>query len=178
MDAAEFYTDLCDVVERAYMRAPVAPSPGDLRCTSDYARQAANRILELVGQAMAKREEEHEAAVLQVIDERDEAIEAADQLADFLADITGAEVGEHSSTNEPWRNAMQAADEYLRSPDYEYGIRLVNSPAAPMHRTGLTRAEAEAFMDPAEWVGMPRPMGEVFEIVRRRRRHSAWKVVP
>jgi len=48
-DFVGLYTDLCDVVERAWQRWPV-DSHGDdpLRHTSDYARSAANRILDIV----------------------------------------------------------------------------------------------------------------------------------
>lgn len=45
--------------------------------------------------------------------ERDDYHDMADQLAAQIAAITGAEIGEHSSANDPWRNAMLAADEYI-----------------------------------------------------------------
>lgn len=48
-----------------------------------------------------------------VIDERDAAEDMADQLAEQIAAITGAEIGEHTSANNPWRNAMLAADEFI-----------------------------------------------------------------
>ena len=56
--------------------------------------------------------EEHERAMLDVIKERDEAIEWADKLAAALA--PAAVVGEHSSANDPWRNALDYANR--RSP--------------------------------------------------------------
>lgn len=41
--------------------------------------------------------------------ERDEYHEVADQLAEAIAAITGTEIGEHSSGNDPWGNALHAA---------------------------------------------------------------------
>lgn len=35
--------------------------------------------------------------------------ETADNLAHAIAAMTGADIGEHSSTNDPWRNALDAA---------------------------------------------------------------------
>jgi hypothetical protein len=48
--------------------------------------------------------EDHEREVLSVVKERDDLVEVADALA---AKIAPPEVlGEHSSTNDPWRNAL------------------------------------------------------------------------
>lgn len=49
----------------------------------------------------------------QALKERDDAQDMADQLADQIAAITGTEIGEHTSANDPWRNAMLAADEWI-----------------------------------------------------------------
>jgi hypothetical protein len=49
----------------------------------------------------------------QVLRERDEAQETADKLAHALAVITGVDIGEHSSMNDPWRNALDAAENYV-----------------------------------------------------------------
>lgn len=49
----------------------------------------------------------------QTLRERDEYHDMADQLAAQIAAITGEEIGEHSSANCPWRNAMLAADDYI-----------------------------------------------------------------
>lgn len=54
-----------------------------------------------------------DAEVIQVIKERDAAEDMADQLAAQIADITGEEIGEHTSANDPWHNAMLAADEWI-----------------------------------------------------------------
>lgn len=48
-----------------------------------------------------------------LIRERDEAQEWADELADLIAAITGANIGEHSNLNNPWERAAEAADAYL-----------------------------------------------------------------
>lgn len=68
---------------------------------------------------------------------------------------------------------MEAADEYLRRTDFEYGIRWIER--GTMHREKMTKAEALAFVDPAVWEGAPRPVREVFEVVQRR--HGLWQVV-
>ncbi|WP_459061821.1 hypothetical protein [Stenotrophomonas sp. PSU-St15] len=47
-----------------------------------------------------------------VIDQRDRYHEVADDLAGHIAAITGVDIGEHSSANCPWQNAIEAAEEY------------------------------------------------------------------
>lgn len=47
----------------------------------------------------------------QAMRERDEAEEMADKLADAIAELTGCAIGEHSSGNCPWQNALYAAEE-------------------------------------------------------------------
>lgn len=49
----------------------------------------------------------------QTLQERDRYHEVADELAAQIAAITQQEIGEHSSANCPWRNAMLAADEFI-----------------------------------------------------------------
>ena len=51
-------------------------------------------------------------ALSEVIDQRDRCEEVADELADHIARITGVDIGEHSSANCPWQNAIEAAEEY------------------------------------------------------------------
>lgn len=58
---------------------------------------------------------EVERTILQVIDERDDRGDVADKLAEAIADITGAELGEHSSMNDPWENACEAAVAFAAS---------------------------------------------------------------
>lgn len=57
---------------------------------------------------MTQPEQSH--AILQLIDERDDARTFADQLAAALALLAGVDIGEHSNGNNPWRNALDAAD--------------------------------------------------------------------
>jgi len=68
-----------------------------------------------------------DAEILQVIDERDRYHEMADDLAAQIAAITGEEIGEHSSANDPWRNAMLAADEFIT----KQIRKLLTPPATP-----------------------------------------------
>ncbi|OBU70416.1 hypothetical protein A9K58_00240 [Stenotrophomonas maltophilia] len=51
-------------------------------------------------------------ALGEAIDQRDRYHEVADDLAGHLARITGADIGEHSSANCPWQNAIDAAEAY------------------------------------------------------------------
>lgn len=48
----------------------------------------------------------------ETIDQRDRYHEMADELAGHIAAITGVDIGEHSSANCPWQNAIEAAEEY------------------------------------------------------------------
>lgn len=51
-------------------------------------------------------------ALGKAIDQRDRYHEMADDLAGHIAAITGVDIGEHSSANCPWQNAIEAAEEY------------------------------------------------------------------
>ena len=51
-------------------------------------------------------------ALGEAIDQRDRYHEMADYLAGHIAAITGVDIGEHSSANCPWQNAIEAAEEY------------------------------------------------------------------
>jgi len=51
-------------------------------------------------------------ALGEAIDQRDRYHEMADELAAHIASITGVDIGEHSSANCPWQNAIEAAEEY------------------------------------------------------------------
>ena len=54
---AYVYSELCDVVERAYEHYPVASHLEEaFRHTSEYARQAAGRIMDLLSSESAKYE--------------------------------------------------------------------------------------------------------------------------
>lgn len=51
-------------------------------------------------------------ALGEAIDQRDRYHQMADDLAGHIAAITGVDIGEHSSANCPWQNAIEAAEEY------------------------------------------------------------------
>lgn len=69
------------------------------------------------------------------LSERDRYHEIADDLAAQIAAITGVEIGEHSSANDPWQNAMLAADDFI---------------AAQLRRLLTPPAESEAASQPGE----------------------------
>jgi len=52
--------------------------------------------------------DQHDREMTQVIEERDEYHDIADKLADAIAEHMGVEIGEHSSANCPWENALEA----------------------------------------------------------------------
>ncbi len=52
----------------------------------------------------------------QALIERDEYHAIADELAEIIAHITGEDIGEHTSANFPWRNALDAAENWLCHP--------------------------------------------------------------
>jgi|GEM_PF-2046141 hypothetical protein len=56
--------------------------------------------------------EQLDRALGETIDQRDRYHEVADDLASHIERITGVEIGEHSSDNCPWQNAMEAAECY------------------------------------------------------------------
>lgn len=68
-----------------------------------------------------------DAEILQVIDERDAYHEMADDLAAQIAAITDVDIGEHSNLNDPWRNAMLAADDFIA----KQLRKLLAGPSAP-----------------------------------------------
>lgn len=67
--------------------------------------------------AQARKEyDEEERLHGNTIDARDRAQDAADRLANAVAEYFGAEIGEHSSLNDPWENAADvlAGAQYAR----------------------------------------------------------------
>jgi predicted nuclease with TOPRIM domain len=60
-------------------------------------------------QRLRARVGELENSETQLIQERDEAEEAADKLAYSIASLE--EIGEHSNVNDPWENAVEKAEE-------------------------------------------------------------------
>lgn len=81
------------------------------------AKEAVSRAV--VYAALPAQAVDYQAALLaeershsETIDQRDRCEEVADELADHIARITGVDIGEHSSANCPWQNAIEAAEEY------------------------------------------------------------------
>ncbi len=95
------------IIEEFVQCADVGRLPGKLLAQArDYlaappAQQADQEYLESLDRALEG-----------VIDERDRYHEMADDLAGHIAAITGVDIGEHSSANRPWQNAIEAAEEY------------------------------------------------------------------
>lgn len=51
----------------------------------------------------------------QLIEERTRTEIWADKLAQKISEVSGIDIGEHSSANSPWVNAAEAADEYIQN---------------------------------------------------------------
>lgn len=63
----------------------------------------------------------------QALIERDETEAMADELAAKIAEITGDDIGEHTSGNCPWQKALEVADDWINRPQ----------PAAPAADTQI-----------------------------------------
>jgi len=48
----------------------------------------------------------HDGVILELMTERDSVVEMADKLAEKIADLESLDIGEHSSGNCPWTNAL------------------------------------------------------------------------
>ena len=80
----------------------------------EYARQSVYQAEDKWQATLAAQaQQSSDAALCQALEERDRYHEASDDLAAQIAAITEVEIGEHSSANDPWHNAMLAADEFL-----------------------------------------------------------------
>lgn len=73
----------------------------------------ATALAELAAARAATRE--HDRMENQVLAERDDYEQVADRLAAAIAAMTGEEIGEHSSMNDPWANALDAAARAART---------------------------------------------------------------
>ena len=97
----------------------------------------------LRAQAALRRELEKPAApddeLTQVLIERDEYHEMADDLAAKIAEITGDDIGEHTSGNCPWRKALEVADDWI------------NRPQPAREWVGLTDEEAIEIGTQCQW---------------------------
>lgn len=93
--------------------------PGESTKILDYARAAIEPYAKRIAELEEKIEADHklagdlEAQLEKALTERDDYHDIADQLAEQIAAITDQEIGEHSSGNNPWQNAMLAADEWI-----------------------------------------------------------------
>jgi hypothetical protein len=67
-------------------------------------------LLDEVQRLRAELDREDKAHADTIAD-RDQYQQMADQLAAAIARLTGVDIGEHSSMNNPWENALQAATE-------------------------------------------------------------------
>ncbi len=52
-----------------------------------------------------------------ILKERDEAEDRADEFAELIATMTGVDLGEYTSSNDPLQNAVDAANEWIRKRD-------------------------------------------------------------
>lgn len=53
---------------------------------------------------------ERDTEICELIADRDRCEDWADRLADVIASYTGADIGEHTSANNPWANAIEALE--------------------------------------------------------------------
>lgn len=119
----------------------IEPAEWDLAGFSTYASTELNRRRPRSKAAkQAKRPSlqavHHQAALLaeerahgNTIDQRDRCEEVADELSARIASITGVDIGEHSSANCPWQNAIEAAEAYQPAQvvDLGAGIKAIAS---------------------------------------------------
>lgn len=73
---------------------------------------SALKVLDKRTRAPALPRPDDDALWDKTLKERDDYHEWADELAARIATITGVDIGEHSSTNCPWQNAIDAAEEF------------------------------------------------------------------
>ncbi len=93
-----FYVDRILSIE---WRDGMKPLEGAMLYATPPAQQPAQVYLDGLDRALGE-----------AIDQRDRYHEVADDLAGHIAAITGVDIGEHSSANCPWQNAIEAAEEY------------------------------------------------------------------
>lgn len=81
-----------------------------------------------------------DSALGQVIDQRDRYHEIADELASQIERITSVEVGEHSSDNCPWQNAIDAAESFNALAAREPVVLHPDPPGRPVYATAKNTA--------------------------------------
>jgi hypothetical protein len=105
-----------------------------VRVTLTEEDEALMKAAESLKRAADKCDAEHTATIIQ----RDLYHDIADELAERIARITGVEIGEHSSNNDPWMRAKYAADEHLQ---------LLPQPPKPSD-SGLAPTESNTLASP------------------------------
>lgn len=115
------------VVEQREHQHPTEGQGPDLHCLNltsfmgDRMGAVLRRVADEQSEVFKERQratalaEEFEREADAIMAERDRYHEVADHLARALAAITGADIGEHSSMNDPWQKALDAAESYVPS---------------------------------------------------------------
>lgn len=86
---------------------------GHLNSCQRFAQQMTTAFLD--GAFVAVNGNKAQSALDATIDQRNRAQRFADEMAAQIAAITGSDIGEHSSSNCPWQQAILAADDFLAS---------------------------------------------------------------
>ncbi len=111
-DPAGIRTSVCDVITGTLMVGAQGhtPPPAGHWAEPFWNAARADAAAQAVGPQAALLAEER--AHGETIDQRDHYHEVADKLSGHIAAITGVDIGEHSSANCPWQNAIEAAEAY------------------------------------------------------------------
>jgi hypothetical protein len=86
----------------------VDDTPPDFILESFTPDDAVTAIMQLIAEQTAAAERKHEQECLEIIKQRDRAEDWADKLAYAIAPLEI--IGEHSSNNNPWYNALEIAE--------------------------------------------------------------------
>lgn len=81
-------------------------------------------------------------ALEEVMTERDRAEAYADQLAQCIAEMTGAEIGEHSNLNCPWEEAIEACAQFITE---KRSARETSDPSADINSVEYQRGHAAGY---------------------------------
>lgn len=90
---------------------PYAMCERAMRPESDVTRAIESIVAARVAQALAEEERRHD----RTCEQRDDATDWAEKLAAAIAHLTSCDLGEHSSSDNPWANALEAADNFAPS---------------------------------------------------------------
>jgi hypothetical protein len=127
----EFAEELYDEVERLRMQLAACGvvAMANTRETAakqrdmhpDYMSASCQDVIRAVDREMALREERdqlkaklsrEEGQHMNTVDQRDMTEQFADRLSSGIAEALGIEIGEHSSANNPWAEAITAIEEF------------------------------------------------------------------